>query len=139
VARSVGDHGKGRIMRKLSLMTAMLFLLVSASVRAQDSDLVTVQDDVTNSFIVFSIKSGEYKYIRCGDQSVLYGFGKVTLNGCNISLEDVEPDRRVLVSVNICDQEGKAAVEVFEPTTATPMREYFKDSSMKDNVADCVK
>src|SRR5215212_11673349 len=137
-------------MKKLSLMFAMLFLIAGVSVKAQDNELVTVQDDATNSFLVFNLRSGDYKFIRCGDQSVLYGIGKVTVSGCNVYMEDVGTNKRVLASVNICEQEGKAAVEVFEappvkdslksPTIAsTPMKEYLKDSSMKDNVQDCIK
>lgn len=150
VTRRTGTHGDIFDMKKLSLMFAMLSLLAGVSVKAQENELVTVQDDATKSFLVFNIKSGEYKFIRCGDQNVLYGIGKVTIDGCNVYLEDVSSNKRVVASVNICDQEGKAAVEVFEAAPATnslkspaaastPMKEYLKDSSMKDNTPDCVK
>ncbi len=127
---------------------AILALLLGSSVSAQDkfispvdpptpqSDLVTVQDDNTGNFLIISLNSGEYKFFRCRDQVSISGIGSVKIDGCSVSFQDLKADRRVLASLNICAQEGKAAVETFSPNTVE-LKEFFSDNDMRNSTADC--
>ena len=102
---------------------------------------ITIEDDSTGSFLVFDPNSGEYKFNRCSDGVFLSGFGKVTINGCAITLEYSGRDRRVLASVNECKQTAKAAVEIFGPVlgpaNTQPMKEFLNDNDMRDNSLSC--
>jgi hypothetical protein len=108
----------------------------------QFDNLITVEDEATGSFIVFNPLAGEYKFFRCSDGTAMSGIGKVKIDGCAIYLEDVQPSRRVLISVNQCAQEGKAAVERFavkdNPFAVVEIKAYLSDNNMRDNTQSCV-
>ena len=48
---------------------------------------------------------------------------------------------RMFASVNICDQQAKCAIEVFSVPGFNydfdPILEYWSDSDMRDNTAEC--
>jgi hypothetical protein len=108
----------------------------------QVDNLITVEDEATGSFIIFNPLAGEYKFFRCSDGAAMSGFGKVKINGCSIFLEDVQLSHRVLISVNQCDQEGKAAIERFavkdSPFAVVEIKAFLTDRNMRDNTQSCV-
>ena len=108
----------------------------------QFDNLISVEDNATGRYIVFSPLSGEYKFFGCSDGTELSGIGKVKISGCSIFLEDLQPSQRVLISVNQCDQEGKASIERFavkdNPFAVVEIKAYFSDSNMRDNTQSCV-
>ena len=103
---------------------------------------VTVQD--ADSFLVFHTLTGAYKYTNCGNGTVFSGTGQIKRNGCEVALEDIRTDSRVVASVNLCEHTGKASVEVFqtvkttkgEVTTQT-MSDVISDTNMQDNTGAC--
>jgi hypothetical protein len=105
-------------------------------------NLITVEDEATGSFIIFSPLAGEYKFFRCSDGTAMSGVGKVKIDGCSIYLEDVQPSHRVLISVNQCDQEGKAAIERFAVKDSSfavvEIKAFLTDHNMRDNTQSCV-
>ena len=104
---------------------------------------ISVEDTASGNFLVFSPLTGAYKFIRCRDGVAMSGLGIVKIDGCAIYLEDVQEDHRVLASVNICAQEGKAAVEIFSPAKlgiqGEAVKEYLSDENMRDNTLSCTK
>ena len=137
-------------MRKLWLVCLFVVSLMSMSVLGQTRGIIqptappvrfdrqiTIEDDSTGSFLVLDPNSGEYKFYRCSDGVSMSGFGKVTINGCEISFEDSSLDRRVLASINECRQNAKAAVEVFESANAKTMKEFLSDTDMRNNELSC--
>jgi hypothetical protein len=105
---------------------------------------ITVEDDATGTFLVFSPLSGKYKFFRCSEGSaiaVMSGTGKVKIDGCAVSLEDVQASHSVLASVNKCTQEGKAAIEQFpvkdSPYDVLEIKAYLSDANMRDNTQSC--
>jgi hypothetical protein len=150
-------------VKKITFIFSWVILLAAFSVQAQQitgvktvqpvpqiqpaqpppqfDNLITVEDEATGSFLVFSPLSGEYKFFRCSDGVGMSGKGKVKIDGCAIYLEDVQPSHRVLVSVNQCAQEGKAAIERFalkdRPYEVLEIKAYLSDSNMRDNTQSC--
>jgi|ERR1044072_2735326 hypothetical protein len=139
-------------MKRHVLFFATIALLMVASVSAQEkfttasndlpaqSELITVQDDRTGNYLVFSITNGEYKFIRCKDQFALSGFGKVKVTGCSVTLEDIKTDRRVLASIDECTQTAKASITLASPTPrfdTQPVKELLTDVDMRDSTTDC--
>lgn len=129
--------------------------MIGMSVHAQDRYVVTqtnsptvqydedisIEDDLTGSYLIITPSTGNYKFHRCSDGFSMSGTGMVKINGCAISFEDVETDRRVLASVNLCIQEGNAAVEGTAPRIGPgknkPMKEYLRDVNMSNNTMGC--
>lgn len=155
-------------MKKISFNFAMIILFAVFSVQAQQKpgiktappvqpppsiqpaptleydNSITIEDDATGSFLVFSPLSGKYKFFRCtegGPIAVMSGTGKVKIDGCAISLEDVQAAHSVLASVNKCTQEGKAALEQFavkdRPYDVLEIKAYLSDANMRDNTQSC--
>lgn len=153
-------------MKKVTLIFSLFILLVALSAQAQQlpgikhppvitpdpqagpviqyDNTITVEDDASGYFLIFNPISGSYKFSRCSEGTainVMSGTGKVKIDGCSVSLEDVQPSRTVLVSVNKCTQEGKAAIEQFSvkdrPLDILEIKEYLSDSNMRDNTRSC--
>lgn len=102
---------------------------------------IIIQNDADGSFLHLST-SGEYKFIHCEDGAAMSGRGKVTITGDMLYFEDITEAYRVVASVNLTAQEGKAAIEVFTPIKTASgevpaMREYIGDNNLTDNVAEC--
>jgi hypothetical protein len=144
-------------MRKLSLLIAIIVVLAGATVNAQKvrsgqkssppliqyPDIV-VEDEGGAGFIIFSPSSGAYKCVMCEYEGyTMEGLGQVKIDGCSIYLTDLEEGYKVLISVNLCAQEGKSAVEITklpDPTFVNlplPMEEYWSDGNLLDNLRDC--
>ncbi|MEW6130569.1 MAG: hypothetical protein AB1757_26275 [Acidobacteriota bacterium] len=106
-----------------------------------ESDLITIQDDSTGNFLLISLSSGEYKFYRCRDGLTFAGIGTVKLNGCAVTFESIDKLHRVLASVDECDQQAKAAIEIFtrwgNKFDIEPIKEYLSDSNMRDSTTEC--
>jgi hypothetical protein len=108
----------------------------------QYDNTITIQDEATGSFFVFSPLTGIYKFYQCSDASSMSGTGKVKIDGCAIYLEDVQPSHSVLASVDKCTQVGKAAIEQFpvkdRPYEVLEIKAYLSDTDMRDNTQSCL-
>jgi hypothetical protein len=138
-------------MKRYVLFFALITCMIVASVSAQDklvigpndlpsqSELITIQDDSTGNYLIFNITSGEYKYIRCENQTGLSGIGKAKVDGCLITFEDIEQDRRVVASVDECTQVAKASITLVQFSTADtkPAKELLSDTDMRNSTTDC--
>jgi hypothetical protein len=133
--------------RKLFLVSATVVLIAGGFAQAQkgkDIDLIgppvqfdqtiSVQDDLTGNFLVFSTGTGKYFFTRCSDGFTLGGVGVVKVDGCMIQLEDLQAGHRVVASVNECAQQGKAIVEKFAPDA---FKVFFSDQDGGINLMDC--
>jgi hypothetical protein len=149
-------------MKNIAFIFAFIILFAAFSVQAQQTtgiktapqiqpaptpeydNSITLEDDETGIFLVFSPLSGKYKYFRCSGGSpiaMMSGTGTVKIDGCSVYLEDVQPSHSVLASVNKCTQEGKAAIEQFalkdSPYDVMEIRAYISDADMRDNTLNC--
>src|SRR6185503_6867519 len=133
--------------RKLFLVSATVVLITGGFAQAQkgkEIDLIgppiqfdqtiSVQDDLTGNFLVFSTGTGKYFFTRCSDGFTLGGVGFVKVDGCMIQLEDLQAGHRVVASVNECAQQGKAIVEKFAPDA---FKVFFSDQDGGINLMDC--
>jgi hypothetical protein len=101
---------------------------------ATKSQSLSIEDDVTGSFLVFDKGTGAYTFTRCSDGLTISGVGVVKVDGCMISLENTQPGHSVAASVNECGQEAKAIVEQFSPV---PFKVFFSDQNMSNNLLTC--
>ncbi len=143
-------------MQRLGLVCVLVVLLTGISVLGQTKPIlqpvspppikfdheITIEDDSTGNFLILDPNTGAYKFQRCSDGAELSGFGKVKINGCAISFEDTARDHRVLLSIDECLQQAKAAVEIFAPVlgpaNTKPLKEFLSDGDMRDNGLNCV-
>lgn len=133
---------KSRIVA-VSLMTSSMFVMaVSAQPRADKikvSAEVVVQDDISGSFLLIDMKTGQYKFRDCTSDFTMGGFLKVDFSGCKASVNDESEGRLVVADVDMCSGQARAylVLEAFEGTTP-PTREYtINDSNIRDSVAEC--
>jgi hypothetical protein len=105
-----------------------------------EATLINIQDDLGNGFIVFNTSTGEYKCHFCKYNYTMYGTGQIKTDGCNLYFEDLKDGYRILISVNLCDHQGKAAIEVdtMPDGSQMTMREYWTDINMGNSIMDCV-
>lgn len=106
-----------------------------------ESDPMVIQDDHNGNFFLFSLSTGEFKFYRCSDGMTFAGKGIVKLNGCVIAFESIDPDHRILASVDKCAQQAKAAIEIFNYLRTRfdreSIKEYLNDSNMGDSTTEC--
>lgn len=139
-------------MKRLSFICATAILLASASVQAQKTSTpslipppifqyIVIEDDDSGDFLIIESGSGEYKFRRCSDGLEMSGFGIVRMDGCAVSFEDSQLDHRVLASVDLCTEQGKAVVERFalasDKFASSAFKSVLSDSSFGDNTISC--
>ena len=141
-------------MRKISLVVAMIALLVGIPVQAQKigpnpigpptpqpAIEVSLKDDGGAGFMVFNLKSGAFTCNVCEYGYVLTGFGEVKIDGCTVHFSAITKDYRMFATVNMCDHDGKAAIEIFSLPDSKydmpPMYEYWLDTDMRDSKLEC--
>ncbi len=124
-------------------LTFSLLLIGSTSGFGQKSqDQVILQDDKTGDHLVFFLSSGAYKFQGCTENASTSGIGKVTVDGCKVSLNDISDTKRVLAEVDICAKVGKADV-VFRQTfmsnsdASHDIEAAVSDRDIRDSVFDC--
>jgi hypothetical protein len=118
-------------------------VLTAISVSAQSiSAEFCVQSDDGHAFIVFNRNTGDYKFTRCTDNVAVSGTGQLSSDGCFIFLSDSRENYKVNITINMCAQAAKVAVEVPAPTPINgsqvpQMRENFQDSDINNNPCSC--
>jgi hypothetical protein len=114
------------------------------------SQSLSIQDDASGNFLVFDTGSGAYTFTRCSDGFTLSGLGLVKVDGCSISLEDVQVGHRVMASIDECTQSAKAVVQKFAAFSGAsdnpggvagfeskPFKALLSDVNMGNNLLDC--
>ena len=130
-------------MRRIGLVCALGVMLTAFSVSAQSiSAEFCIQSDDGLAFIVFNRNTGDYKFTRCTDGVAFSGTGQLSSDGCFIFLSDIRENYKVEVTVNMCAQAAKVAVDVPAPTpingTQVPqMKVGFQDSNINNNPCSC--
>ena len=130
-------------MRRIGLVCALGVVLTAISVSAQSiSAEFCIQSDDGRSLIVFNRNTGDYKFTRCADNVAFSGTGQLSSDGCFIFLNDSRESYNVNVTVSMCAQAAKVAVDVPSPTpingTQVPqMKEGFQDSNINNNPCGC--
>jgi hypothetical protein len=130
-------------MRRIGLACALGVVLTAISVSAQSiSAEFCIQSDGGHAFIVFNRNTGDYKFTRCTDSVAFSGTGQLSTDGCFIFLSDSRESYKVNITINMCAQAAKVAVEVPAPTPINgsqvpQMRENFQDSDINNNPCSC--
>lgn len=144
----------GGIMRKISLVITVVVLLAGVSVQAQkkhrsiqpiappvEVQNVCVQDDDGDGFFIFNPLTGAFKCYMCEYNFVWSGVGGVKVDGCNVYFSAVTDSYRMFLSVNVCEQQGKAALEILKLPGSDydiePMVENWTDTNMRDDTMEC--
>ena len=133
---------KSRIVAVSLMASSMFVMAVSAQPRADKikvSAEVVVQDDISGSFLLIDVKTGQYKFRDCTSDFTMGGFLKVDFSGCKASVNDESEGRLVVADVDMCSGQARAylVLEAFDGATP-PTREYtINDSNIRDSVAEC--
>jgi hypothetical protein len=94
-----------------------------------------LQDDSNGNILQFNSLTGAYQFTQCSTGLILTGIGTVTVNGCNVQLNQNTTNRKVSATVNTCTNSGSALVVV-----KTPLRSTFytiSDSNTTNNTCTC--
>ena len=141
-------------MKKLTVFLTLAVFILGVSALGQKigprppkepplPSLIELEDDTTGNYLVIDLKTGDFQFTRCQDFWTMSCTGVVKIQGCNIYLEDFHDNHRNLASINICDQQGKAAIEVYPLIKFTyddrTFKEYISDKNMSDNTLSCDK
>ncbi len=130
-------------MRRIGLVCGWVVVLAAISANAQSASAeFCIQSDDGHAFIVFNRNTGDYKFTRCTDNIAFSGTGQLSSDGCFIFLNDSRETYKVNVTVNMCAQAAKVAVDVPAPTPINgsqvpQMREGFQDSNINNNPCSC--
>jgi hypothetical protein len=99
---------------------------------------VILQNDADGSFLYLVTGTGEFKFIHCADNAAIGGIGKVTVSGPWLNFEVTTNEYRILASVNLEVNTGKAVIDVFAAFgEMVPMQEIISDGNFTDNVPSC--
>lgn len=141
-------------MRKLGLLFALIVMLAGVSVQAQKgfrprispptpepSKKIVLQDDNGGGYLVFDPMSGVYECKLCEYGYVLSGTGRAEIDGCSVYFSDIQEGYRIFASLNMCDHQAKAVIEIFSLKDLgfdiEPMSESWSDTDMQDDTGDC--
>ena len=97
---------------KLVIIGSMILSLLAISATAQIKTVqqVILQDDGSGDHLIFVLNNGEYKFESCRENFATSGVGKITIDGCKVTLRDISDTARVLAEVDLCARAGKADV-----------------------------
>jgi predicted RNA-binding protein with TRAM domain len=94
-----------------------------------NSGFVCIQDDENIiNFIRVNLTTGEYMFTSCQNFN-LNGTGIVKTKGCSVTVEDIRPDRRVQIQVDVCLRRGTAAVQSFTANKTFPITDRNIDNN----------
>jgi hypothetical protein len=94
-----------------------------------------LQDDSNGNILQFNSLTGAYQFTQCSTGLILTGTGTVTVNGCNLQLNQNTTNRKVSATVDTCTNSGSAVI-----TVRTPLRATFysiNDSNTTNNTCTC--
>lgn len=106
---------------------------VSATLAAQQGT-ICLQDESNGNFMTFD-GTGAYSFTSCSTGFTLSGTGVLRTKGLVITLEDVKPDRRVTVTVDMALRQAKAAVQTYSPARSFTIR----DKNIDNNTCACAQ
>jgi len=136
---------KSRIIAVALMAGSVCGMAASAQARADKIKVlaeVVIQDDISGSFLLIDVKTGQYKFRDCTSDFVMGGFLTVDFSGCKASVKDESEGRLVVADIDMCSGQARAylVLEAFDgPIGPTPpAREYtINDSNIRDSIADC--
>jgi hypothetical protein len=140
-------------MRKTSLLLAIIILVAGVSAQAQKKGIkpilpptpppgmLCVEDSDGGGFIVFDLKTGDFKCSMCEYNYAFGGTGSVTIDGFNAYLTVVTDEYQMFVSVNMWDRQGKALMVVLKAPDAKSdidaFKEFWTDVNIDNNKMAC--
>jgi hypothetical protein len=97
-----------------------------------------IQDNTNGKLLQFNSMTGAYRFSDCSKGFVLTGQGQISINSCKLSMTDSgsdpkHPDRRLMVSVNLCTNAGSVSLQLF----AQGVTHTLFDSNIRDNTCAC--
>jgi len=97
---------------------------------------IVLQNDADGSFLLLVTSTGDFKFVHCADDIAMSGTGRVTIDGPWLNFEVINPDYRVVASVNLEAKTGKAAIDLFS-AVAPIAPVVISDNNFLDNVPVC--
>jgi uncharacterized delta-60 repeat protein len=97
-----------------------------------------LQDDRNGNLLRLNSTTGDYQFQNCSKGFRLEGVGKVTINGCKVTLTDSgvnpkSPDRNIQASINLCTKLATATVLMSSPFS----RSEIDDQNITNNLCLC--
>ncbi len=137
-------------MRKLSFLFLVIVLLASGAAQAQKKyripptpvrtpQLVIIQDEAGEGFMVFDLATGAYKCKLCEYDYYYTGTGSVKLDGCVAIFSAIGDGYTMTAYADICEQTAKCTIEVrtVKGFDIEPYIETLSDSNLRDSEATC--
>ena len=136
-------------MRKLGLMFLTMVLLTSGVAQAQKKfrkppiaptpQIVIIQDEAGEGFMLFDLVTGAYKCTLCEYDYAFSGVGSLKTDGCNVFFSAQEDGYSMTAYVDLCEQTAKCAIQVFKANgfDIEPWEETLSDSDLRNSEATC--
>lgn len=137
-------------MRKLSLLFLVIALFASVTASAKKdrripapapftNQLVTIQDEGGEGFMVFDLVTGAYKCQLCEYDYTYSGIGSVKTDGCGVFFSAVGDDYSMNAYVDLCEQKAKCTLLISSSVgpDKEPYEEVLSDPDLRDSKATC--
>ena len=137
-------------MRKLGLLFLVIALFASVTAGAKKdrripapspftNQLVTIQDDQGEGFMVFDLVTGAYKCKLCEYDYTYSGIGSVKTDGCIVIFGAVGVGYTMTAYVDLCEQKAKCTLLISDSSgpDSEPYEEVLSDPYLADSKATC--
>ena len=136
-------------MKKVVLIIAIIGILTGISVLAQkkqpgvaltpkQSQLVCIQDDAGEGYMVFDLVTGAYKYRLCEYGALYTGVGAAKTDGCMTTFSAAGAGYAITASADLCGQQAKCIIDMISPYGGgAPYQEVLSDGNLRDSVDTC--
>jgi parallel beta-helix repeat protein len=92
-----------------------------------------IQDDSSKDVLKINTITGAYQLTRCRDGFIVEGTGTLSKRGCTIGLQDSRSDRRIMASIDTCQNKATASVQIFAQGSSVA----FSDRNTTNNTCSC--
>ena len=101
--------------------------------RQSDQFDICMQDDASGDTLQINSTTGDYKFTRCGSNTVLNGIGVLFRRGSRITLQHNTADRRVLAKIDSNVNKGSASIQMLSPSATFTI----VDRNISNNTCSC--
>jgi serine protease len=92
-----------------------------------------IQDDSNKDVVRINTTTGAYQLTRCRDGFTISGTGIISKRGCTISFQDSKSDRRIMATIDSCQNKANASIHLF--AQGSPFS--LNDRDITNNTCSC--
>jgi 6-phosphogluconolactonase len=92
-----------------------------------------IQDESSRDVLRINTTTGAYQITRCRDGFTMGGTGTLSKRGCTISFQDAKNDRRIMASVDTCQNKATASIQIFAQGSLVTLN----DRNTANNSCNC--